>query len=104
VDWKRDLLVSYNKVGDLQQPGDLAATLAFYRKTLVISETLAGRDPGNVQWQRDLIVSLIKVSTMSGEKSYLQRALNLALTLKNSGRLAPVDDWMIDDLRKMIAK
>jgi hypothetical protein len=69
-----------------------------------LPETLAGRDPGNVQWQRDLIVSLVKLGTTSGEKSYLQRALDLAVSLKNSGKLAPADEWMVDQLRSMVAQ
>jgi tetratricopeptide (TPR) repeat protein len=55
--WRRDLSVSYNKVGDVQAAqGDLAGALKSYRDSLAIRDRLAQSDPGNAGWQRDLAV------------------------------------------------
>jgi tetratricopeptide (TPR) repeat protein len=44
--------------GDIQVGfGDLAGVLAEYRQGLEVIEPLAERDPGNMEWQRDLSVS-----------------------------------------------
>ena len=60
--WQRDLSVSYDKVGDVQEAqGDLEAALKSYRDGLAIKRTLAQSDPGNAAWQRDLSVSYKKV-------------------------------------------
>jgi tetratricopeptide (TPR) repeat protein len=105
TEWQRDLFASYSRAGDVQaQQGDLFGALSSYRNALSIVETLARRDPGNAQWQRDLILSLVKVGTTSGDKSYLQRALDLALALKNSDKLAPADDSMVEELRSMLSQ
>lgn len=105
TEWKRDLSMSYNKVGDVQmQQEDLSGALGSYRKALSIRETLAGHDPANADWQRDLIVSLVKVGKASKDRGYLQRALEIALSLKNSGKLAPGDDRMVDGIRSLLAK
>ena len=90
TDWQRDLSVGYEKIGDVQvKQGDVAGALSSYRKDLGIAETLAARDANNAQWQRNLIVSLVKVGAASGEKTYLIRALNIAVSLKEAGKLAP---------------
>ena len=56
--WQRDLSVSHDRIGDVQEAqGDLAAALASYQASLAIRERLAKADPGNAGWQRDLSVS-----------------------------------------------
>ncbi|MFA7173705.1 MAG: tetratricopeptide repeat protein, partial [Kiritimatiellia bacterium] len=50
--------ISYNTRGDLlKAQGNLPEAEKHYRKALEIAETLAARDPGNADWQRDLSVS-----------------------------------------------
>jgi hypothetical protein len=44
------------------------------------------------------------VGATSKEKGYLERALDLALSLKNSGKLKPEQERMLDDLRSLIAQ
>jgi tetratricopeptide (TPR) repeat protein len=105
TDWQRDLSVSYEKIGNVQlEQGDLAGALASYRKTLGIAETLAARDPANAEWQRDLIVSLVTLGKTSREKTYLVRALKIAVSLQEAGKLVPADEWMVDDLKKAVAQ
>ncbi|MEL4383171.1 tetratricopeptide repeat protein, partial [Shewanella algae] len=62
ADWQRDLSVTYNRVGDVQQAqGDLSAALTSYQASLAIAERLAKADAGNAGWQRDLSVTYNRV-------------------------------------------
>lgn len=80
--------------------GDLPAALGAYRKGLAIRETVAGRDPGNTDWQRDLIVSDVKLNEVTGDKAYAAKALDIAQTMQKRGALVPSDAWMVDDLKR----
>ena len=51
-------------------------------------------------WQRDLIVSYVKLSDVTGDKMYDVQALDIALAMQKRGILAPRDGWMIEDLRR----
>ena len=85
--------------------GEREPALAAYRAGLEISQTLARRDPANTEWQRDLIVSCVKISENdpSGARASLLRALDIARALEASGRLAPVDAWIPGDLTRRLA-
>jgi len=64
--WQRDLSVSQDRIGDVQQAqGDLAAALTSHQAALAIAERLAKADPGNAGWQRDLSKLLAKRLTNS---------------------------------------
>ena len=80
--------------------GDGPAALAAYRKGLAIAEALAARNPRNAEWQRDLIVSFVKLSEVTGDRSYATRALEIARSMQARGTLAPRDAWMIDELKR----
>jgi hypothetical protein len=87
--------------------GDLSAALKSYSDSLAIAERLAAADPGNAGWQRDLIVSYKKIADCSPpeeRRDHLSRALEIAQALRASGRLAPADEWMLDDLARLIAQ
>ena len=43
-----------------------------------IREALAERDPANAEWQRDLIVSNVKLSEVTGDNAFTRRALEVA--------------------------
>jgi serine/threonine protein kinase len=59
---RRDLSVSYMKLGDMAlQAGDAAAALASYRKVLGASETLSKADPTNFEARRALALAHHKV-------------------------------------------
>lgn len=97
----RDRSVAFNELGDvLVAQGDGPGALAAYRKGLAIREALAARDPGNAGWQRDLIVTLAKLTKVTGDKSYVFRALDIALTLQKDGKLAPSDSEIIPELKR----
>ena len=80
-------------------PGRSARRADELRASLAI-ERLAKADPGNAGWQRDLIVSYVKLSEVTGDKMYVLQALDIALAMQERGILAPRDHWMIEDLRR----
>jgi hypothetical protein len=105
TEWQRDMSVSYTKIGDvLVAQRDGAGALTAYRKGLAISETLAARDPANTEWRHDLIVSLVRLCKVTGEKVYASRALDLALSMQQSGTLAPRDAPMVEELRRLAGR
>jgi hypothetical protein len=56
--WQRDLSVSHDRIGDVQQAqGGLAAAQTSYQASLANRERLAKADPGKAGWQRDLALS-----------------------------------------------
>ncbi|MGH7120263.1 MAG: hypothetical protein ACREFP_14955 [Acetobacteraceae bacterium] len=79
----RDLSVSHDRIGDVQQAqGDLAVALASYQASLAIAERLAKADPGNAGWQRDLALSYGRVAMVEAQ----QGAPNDALSGFQQGR------------------
>jgi tetratricopeptide (TPR) repeat protein len=73
---RRDLAVSYEKVGDvLVAQGNLPEALKFYRDSLAIRDRLAKSDLGNAGWQRDLAVSYDKVGDVLVAQGHLPEAL-----------------------------
>jgi tetratricopeptide (TPR) repeat protein len=103
--WQRDLSISNNNIGDcMRDAGDRDGAIVAYRAGLAIAEALAARDPGNAEWQRDLIVSNVRLAATSprNANACLSAAIEVARRLSATGRLAPVDDWILDDLEKAV--
>ncbi len=93
-------------LGDLKvTTGSLDAAMEAFRGARAAAERLAAADPGNAGWQRDLIVSCVKLSEAApGEaRAWLTRALAVARDLAASGRLAPADAWMPADLERRLS-
>jgi hypothetical protein len=66
--------------------------------------------PGNAEWQRDLIVSNVKLAEVATAQSQQDRAaecyrvaLAIAQMLTEGGRLTPCDAGMVDDLERRLA-
>jgi hypothetical protein len=98
--------ISQEKIGNvLVAQGDRDGALKAYQAGLAIREALARRDPANAEWQRDLIVSCVKISENDPPEApkRLSQALEIARGLQAQGRLAPVDNWMPDDLARRLA-
>jgi hypothetical protein len=79
---KRFLAVA--KVGEvLVAQGDLKGALPAYREGLDIARALAAKDPGNAQWQTDVVVSLVKVARVGDDpRPRLSEALTILTRLK----------------------
>jgi hypothetical protein len=71
--------------------GDLAGALSAYEESKAIAERLAASDPSNAGWQRDLVVSLWKLSADGlaaprDAREYLKRVLEILDALDAAGR------------------
>jgi hypothetical protein len=75
------------------------------RKSLDIIERLVQAEPGRADYQRHLMVSWFKMSESepSSAREHLSRALAIARSLHEQGRLAPVDAWMVDDFARRLS-
>jgi hypothetical protein len=93
-------------MGDLYRAlGQGEPAREFYLKDLAIAERLAGAEPDRADYQRDLVVSLVRqAQTTDGPtaRECLQRALGIIETLQAEGRLAPADAGMLPALRQML--
>ena len=106
AEWQRDLSVSHNKIGDvLIAKGDVEGALVAFNESLTIRQRLSDSDKSNAGWQRDLIVSNVKLAGM-GDQSVMRyrAALKIVLELRDSGRLQPVDAWMVAELEELLAQ
>jgi response regulator RpfG family c-di-GMP phosphodiesterase len=65
-----------------------------------IAERLAASDPSNTGWQRDLVMSLVRLAEAAPHlaREHVIRALAIVTSLAETDRLAPSDAWMIEDL------
>jgi tetratricopeptide (TPR) repeat protein len=88
---ERDLSVSFNKIGDLQNAeGKRTEALASYQAGLVIAKRLAELDKANTHWQTGLVVSFWKISGLVPAKeaaALLQQGLSVLQRLDTAGAL-----------------
>jgi tetratricopeptide (TPR) repeat protein len=99
---RRDLSVSYNKVGDLYKAnGDTPAALKAYQDSLLIAQKLVELDPKQAEWQRDLSVSYNKVGDLykaNGDTPAALKAYQDSLLIRN--KLVELDpnvvQWRVD--------
>jgi hypothetical protein len=89
--------VSYDRVGDvLKAQGNLPEALKSFRDSLAIRDRLAKADPGNAEWQVDLVVSHWRLAELDDDPA--QRWVLVVATLrklKDEGRLAPsLEKWL----------
>ena len=102
TEWQRDLSVSYDKIGDLQNAeGKRADALASYQAGLTIRKRLAELDKANTQWQRDLSVSYDRIGDLQkaeGKRADALASYQAGLTIAK--RLAALDkantEWQTD--------
>jgi hypothetical protein len=108
--WRHDVRIELDDgVGDVRRDqGDLAGALQAYQASLGIRERLAASDPGNALWQRDLIVSRWRLADLAegyvseDALDHWRAALAIALELQQSGRLAPIDAYFVDEIQRRI--
>ncbi|WHO72116.1 tetratricopeptide repeat protein [Rhizobium sp. BT03] len=105
AEWQHDLSISYDRIGDMRRAeGDAKGALQAYQDSIDIRKTLIERDPDNVEWQRGMITSLVKLAECEPENAstHYAMALKIALTLSISGKLAPTEAWIPDDLAQRL--
>jgi tetratricopeptide (TPR) repeat protein len=75
-----------------------------YQSALGIAERLAQAEPERADYQRDLAISLWRVGEAENpaDIKFLKRALAILESLKDDGRLATADEWMIPELKRLI--
>ena len=90
--------------------GDLPGALQAFTEQKNIADQLATADPGNAQWQRDLVVSYVKLAETAAAgprpasaATHYREALHVARDLAASGRLAPADARMVEALEQRLA-
>ena len=72
--------------------GHLPEALQTYRASLAIADRLAGSDPGNAGWQRDLSASYDRVGEVQKAQRHLPEALaSYQVSLTIGSRLAKAD-------------
>lgn len=108
----RSQSLAQDELGDVKRAqGDLPAALAAYDASLAIRKRLADADPGNAEWQRDLIVSHVKLAEWFSEqpgdaarvRQHYRQALDVVRRLQAGARLNPADAWMVDELEQRLA-
>ena len=93
--WQRDLSISYNKIGTIQQAqGKLAEALQSFQSDMTITQKLAAADPSNTQWQTDIVVSCWKIAnlgeaagTVAYRRSLLEKGLSILKKLEANNQL-----------------
>ena len=90
--------------------GDLPGALQAFTEGMNIRDQLAAADPGNAEWQRDLIVSHWKLADLlerpdraAEAAGHWSQALAIARTLAATGRLAPTDAYLVETLEHRLA-
>jgi hypothetical protein len=90
--------VSYNKIGDISAArGDRDGALKAYKDGLDIRKQLAARDPNNVVWQTDLVVSAGKLAGAGAKdrRQHLASGLAILKRLDAEGKLtADQKEWI----------
>jgi hypothetical protein len=67
---------------------------------------MAKTDPGNADWQRDLIISDVRIAQLdpSEAKERLTRAAEVVSQMQSRGQFAAKDAWMPAEIAKRIAE
>jgi hypothetical protein len=93
-------------VGDLYRAlGQGEAARQAYQNALAIAERLAQAEPDRADYQRDLVVSIVRLALLDdGDRRHqrLVRAASLLAALKAGGKLAPVDEPMIAAVEQLL--
>jgi hypothetical protein len=95
----------------LEAQGDLAGALTEYRASLAIREPLAGADPTNAVWQRDLWVTCWRIANAlerSGDPTAAaswQRAYDVLSGMKSTGiYISAADEQFYEQLRQKLGR
>lgn len=95
--FRRSLSVSLDKIGDLRlTSGNEAGALNAFNEGLKMSRGLVALDPSNTEWQRDLVISLVKVANAGNNpRESFAEALVILKRLDAAGELgAEQSNWI----------
>lgn len=81
-----------------------------YRESLGVMDTLAAKDPGNTERQRDLIVSHWRLADLlereaaerEAAKGHWQEALRLARAMQEKGTELPADSHFVATIERRL--
>jgi len=80
----------------LAASGDVKGSRAAYRESLEIARAVSAKDPGNVQWRTDIVLSLWRLAAAGDEpRERLIGALKILRHLKLAGALSPDQEQWI---------
>ena len=98
ADYQRDVSVSYEKLGDLQQAlGDGDQALKLFTASLEIAQRLAAAEPGRADYQRDVSVSYERLGDLQRALGDGDQALKLfTASLEIRERLAAAEPGRAD--------
>lgn len=116
--WEDRALPTFSRLGKLPEQaiallciadvrmnlGNLPEARRMFVEAQRIHERLAQAEPDRADYQRDLVVSHWRLGLMEDEKSdwHLKQALAILVSLKQAGRLDPVDEPYLDQLRQTL--
>lgn len=96
----RDRSVGFNEIGDvLVAQGNLPGALERYTRQLEIAEGLAAGDPGNSGWQRDVSVSLWKLTAFPDSGIRWRNVVDRMEAMDQRGILLPTDRGYLEHAR-----
>jgi hypothetical protein len=101
----RGLAIYYGRMGEqFRSHGQGEEARWAFAVALAVIERLARAARRRADYQRDLIVSLVKMSEVepARRREHLSRALGIARSLQDQGLLAPADGLMVDDLTRRL--
>jgi tetratricopeptide (TPR) repeat protein len=103
---QNDLAASHTRIGDaLLRRGHKQAAVDSYREALAIRDRLLRDDPNNVQWQRGVVVALVKLAEAGDDpRARLTRAMDIARRLAAEGRLPGDMQRWPDELARRLAQ
>ncbi len=94
-----DLSVTLHKLGAVaMKAGDLQSARARFQEDLRLARKLARDNPTSTAAQRDLLVSLFRLGQVSRDPKLLREALAIARGLEGTGRLAPADRELLEQI------
>jgi tetratricopeptide (TPR) repeat protein len=97
----RDRLIAAQELGDvLVAQGDLAGARARFQDSLATRQRLAAANPSSAELQRDLVVSLAKLTNVPGSGVRWRQVAVQVERMRQRGILPPRDAWMVEDTRQ----
>ncbi len=105
ADYQRDLAASYERMGDVfLAEKEYQKAHGEFVKAYNIRVSVAQKEPARADYLRELVIPLWRLGLFQLPESteLLEQALGILVSLKEAGRLNPVDESMIGELQATI--